>query len=850
MPTLLQDIRYSLRQLRHAPTFTLTALLTLAVGIGATTAIFTLTQAIMLKSLPVADPAQLYRIGDTGECCVEGWEDDDWSLFSYSLYQRLAAAAPEFEETTAFQAAPGIYSIRQEAKDREARPLRAEYVSGSYFHVFGLGAFAGRVINNSDDQQSAAPVAMISYRTWQQAYGSDPRILGSTFFVQGQPVTLIGITAPGFFGETLRSDPPDFWLPLQQEILFDGQNAHMTTNPTQWLYAIGRLKPGASVQALPARLTPVLQRWLRDEDDLPAEFKPQVEPTIPQKFIRLAPAAGGVTSLRENYGASLRILLMVCGTLLLIACANLANLLLARGTARRAQAAVRLALGAARTRLIRQQLTEAVLLSLLGGIAGLAIAYAGARLMLALAFHSATFTPISAAPSLPVLGFAFAISLLTGVLFGVVPAWVASRSDLAEALHGAGRGTRAGASLPQKMLVVSQAALSLVLLACAGLLTMSLRNLESQDFGFAVQNRISVQINPPLDSYTPEHLDALYRAIEDGLIRLPNVQSVSLAGYGPLSGNNWGELIAVEGRGDPKADMAEGVSWDRVSRQYFSTVGHLIVRGRDFAESDSSASRPVAIVNESLVRKYFPNEDPIGRHFGMDTSRYASTFEIVGVARDAKYTDPDQPARPMFFLPLEQRVHYSDAAIQGNEIQTHFVGSIQLLVRGDTRNLEPQLRKTLADIDPNLTVITMQSMNQQVASNFDQQRMVAQLAGTFGLIAMLLATIGLYGLTAYTVACRTSEIGVRMALGADRLNIVRMVLRGAFLLVAIGLLIGIPLAIGAGRLMAAQLFGIRSWDPHVFGFSILALGACSVGASILPARRAASTDPMKALRTD
>jgi predicted permease len=848
--TLLQDIRYALRQLRHAPAFTLTALLTLAIGIGATTAIFTLTHAIMLTSLPVADPAQLYRIGDTGECCVEGWEDDDWSLFSYQLYQRLAAAAPEFEETTAFQAAPGIYSIRQEAKDREARPLRAEYVSGSYFHVFGLGAFAGRVINNSDDQQSAPPVAMISYRTWQQAYGSDPGIVGSTFFVQGQPVTLIGITPPGFFGETLRSDPPDFWLPLQQEIVFDGQNARMRTNQPQWLYAIGRLRPGASAHALPARLTPVLQRWLRDEDEMPAEFKPQIEPTIPQKFIRMAPAGGGVTSLREDYGASLRILFMVCGTLLLIACANLANLLLARGAARQAQTAVRLALGASRTRLICQQLTEAVLLSVLGGIAGLGVAYVGARLMLALAFHSASFTPISAAPSLPVLGFAFALSLLTGVLFGVVPAWLASRSDPAKALHGAGRGTRAGASWPQKILVVSQAALSLVLLACAGLLTVSLRNLESQDFGFAVQNRISIQINPPLDSYTPEHLDALYRAIEDGLVRLPNVQSASLAGYSPLSGNNWGEVIALEGRGDPKAAQPEVVSWDRVSRQYFSTLGQRIVRGRDFAESDSGTSRPVAIVNESLVRKYFPNEDPIGKHFGMDISRYSGTFEIVGVARDAKYNDPDQPANPMFFLPLEQSVHYPDVPMQRNEIQTHFVGSIQLLVRGDTRNLEPQLRKALADIDPNLTIITVQSMNQQVASNFDQQRMVARLAGTFGVIAMLLAAIGLYGLMAYMVACRTGEIGVRMALGADRLNIVRLVLRGAFLLVAIGLFVGIPLAISAGRLMATQLFEIRSWDPHVFGFSILALAVSAAAASILPAHRAASTDPLKALRTD
>ncbi len=850
MQPLLQDIRYALRQLRHAPAFTLTALLTLAIGIGATTAIFTLAHAIMLKALPVADPAQLYRIGDTEECCVEGWEDDDWSLFSYQLYQRLAAAAPEFEETTAFQAAPGIYSIRQEIKDREARPLRAEYVSGSYFHVFGLGAFAGRVIGNSDDQQSAAPVAMISYRTWQQAYGSDPGIVGSTFFIQGQPATLIGITPPDFFGETLRSDPPDFWLPLQQEILFDGQNARMKTNQSHWLYAIGRLKPGASVQGLPARLTPVLQQWLRNEDEIPPDFKPQVEPTIPQKYIRLAPAGGGVTSLRQDYGASLRILLMVCGTVLLIACANIANLLLARGAARRGQTAVCLALGASRSRLIRQQLTEAVLLSVLGGIVGLAVAYVGARLMLALAFHSATFTPISAAPSLPVLGFAFALSLLTGVLFGVVPAWLASRSDPAEALHGAGRGTRAGASLPQKILVIAQAALSLVLLACAGLLTLSLRNLENQDFGFAIRNRISVQINPPLNSYTPERLDALYRSVEDGLVRLPNVQRASLALYSPLSGDNWGEMIAIEGKGDPTPTPENAVSWDRVSRQYFSTVGQNIVRGRDFADSDSGASRAVAIVNEALVRRFFPNEDPIGKHFGMDSSRYAGMFEIVGVARDAKYTDPEQPARPMFFVPLEQSVRYPDVLMQRVEVQSHFVGSIQLLVRGDARNLEPQLRKTLADIDPNLTIITVQSMDEQVASNFDQQRMVAQLAGTFSVIALLLAAIGLYGLTAYTVACRTSEIGVRMALGANRLNIVQLVLRGAFVQVAIGLLIGIPLAIGAGRLMATQLFEIRSWDLHVFGFSILALGVCAAAASILPAHRAASTDPLKALRTD
>ncbi len=397
----------------------------------------------------------------------------------------------------------------------------------------------------------------MSYRTWQQSYGSDPSLIGSTFVIQGQPVTLIGIAPPGFFGDTLRSDPPDFWLPLQQEILFDGQNALMKSNQSNWLYVIGRLHPGASVQGLPARLTPVLQRWLHNEDQIPAEFRPQIEPDIPHKYIRLTPAGGGITAMKESYGTSLRILLAVCGTVLLIACANIANLLLARGTARRMQTAVRIALGASRKRLIRQQLTEAVLLSLFGGVLGIAVAYLGARFMLALAFRSATFTPISTAPSWPVLGFAFLLSLLTGIVFGVVPAWFASHSDPAEALHGANRSTQDRSSLPQKMLIIGQAALSLVLLACAGLLTSSLRNLEHQDLGFASQNRISVAINPPLPTYTPERLDALYREIEDRLVQLPNVQKASLALYSPLAGENWGEMVAVEGTRRSQAERGE-----------------------------------------------------------------------------------------------------------------------------------------------------------------------------------------------------------------------------------------------------------------------------------------------------
>ena len=850
MTTFIQDLRYALRQMRLAPAFTLTAVLTLAIGIGATTAIFTLVHAIMLKSLPVADPGRLYSIGDAKECCVEGWEEDDWSLYSHRLYQRLAAAAPEFAEVAAFQAAPPTYSIRSQSRDHEARPLRAEFVTGNYFNVFGVGALMGRVIAPSDDQQSAPLVAVMSYRTWQQSYGSDPSLIGTTFFINGQPATLIGVAPPGFFGDTLRSHPPDFWMPVQQEVLFNGENSLMKNHFSNWLYAIGRLRPGATTDGLAARLTPVLQQYLRNEDNLPPEMRAQLDPTIPHKYIKLVPAGSGISTMKENYGTSLRILLAVCATVLLIACANIANLLLARGTTRRVQTAVRIAIGASRRRLIRQSLTEAVLLSLVGGLLGLAVSYYGVRVMLAIAFRHASIVPISASPSWPVLGFAFLLSLLTGVVFGVGPAWFASHSDPAEALHGANRSTHEASALPQKILVIGQAALSLVLLACAGLLVTSLRNLEHQDFGFATTNRVMVDLNSPPPTYTTERLNVLYRAIEERLLQMSNVQSVSFALYSPLSFDNWGEYVAVEGKGDPKPTEEMGASWDRVTHNYFSTIGQSIVRGRDFDESDRTGSRSVAIVNQAFVKRFFPNEDPLGRHFGMDASKYAGDYEIVGVVHDAKYNNAEKPANPMFFLPMEQAIHYDEKLMRGMEESSHFAGGMQLRLRGPVTSLESQLRRALAEVDPNLTIISVQTMDEQVAMNFDQERMVAQLAGTFGVIALLLAAIGLYGLTAYTVVRRTSEIGVRMALGADRMNIVRLVLRGAFLQVTIGLLIGIPLAIGAGRLMTAKLFGVRSWDPNVFALAVLALGACAAVASILPARRAASTDPVKALRAD
>ena len=454
MQNLAGDLRYALRQLRLAPAFTVTAVLTLAVGIGGTTGIFSLIHAVMLKSLPVADPASLYRIGEGNDCCVEGGPQEKWGMYSYPLFQRLKAAAPEFEELAAFQAGAWQYSVRRASVERIPRPVRGEFVTGNYFSTLGIRPFVGRLLTAADDQASSAPVAVLSYRAWRGFYGGDPKVIGSTYIIEDHPFTIAGIAPPGFFGETLRDDPPDLWLPLQQEPLISGDKSLVRQSISAWLRVIGRLRPGASIAGLAPRLTGALRQWLLNDSGYPAVWLPDVKRMLPKQTIAIVPAGGGVAEMREYYGRSLQILLAVCGLVLLIACANVANLLLARGIARRSQTALRLAIGASRSRIVSQSLAESVLLSLIGGVIGLFVAAAAARLILALAFHSAHFVPISATPSIPLLAFAFGLSLLTGVLFGTAPAWFAIHADPVEALRGANRSTRDNSSLSRKALLV------------------------------------------------------------------------------------------------------------------------------------------------------------------------------------------------------------------------------------------------------------------------------------------------------------------------------------------------------------------------------------------------------------
>jgi predicted permease len=477
---------------------------------------------------------------------------------------------------------------------------------------------------------------------------------------------------------------------------------------------------------------------------------------------------------------------------------------------------------------------------------------AAARLLLALAFHSSHFLPISTAPSLMVLAFAFGLALVTGIIFGAAPAWLATRTDPAEALRGSGRGTRDRSSFARKALLVVQASLSVVLVAGATMLARSLNKLEHQNFGYQVQGRVEVDMNNPPATYTQPQLASLYRQLEEQLNRLPGVQGSGLALYNPLT-DNWGELIMVAGHPPAKLNEEAGASWDRVSANYLQNLGMPILRGRVFTAADNETTAPVAIVNEAFVKRFFKSdENPLDQHFGLDVPEYAGTFRIVGVVRNAKFAGwgLSRPARPMFYVPLAQNVAYPDELMKKIELRSHFIGGIMLVTNMSPGALEALLTRMLAELDPNLTINSIRTLQQQIDLSFDQERAVASLAGLFGVVALVLAAVGLYGVTAYTVAQRTNEIGIRMALGADRPKVIRLVLGGAFKRVLVGLLLGLPLAVGAGRLISAQLYGVSSWDPLALTVAAGALAICSFFAAIVPANRAASISPMNALRIE
>ncbi len=845
----MHDVFVALRQFRKSPAFSVTVILTIALGIGANTAIFTLVHAILLKSLPVTDPKTLFRVGDLDDCCVNGGfinDDGDFDLFSYDLYKHLQETTPEFKQLAAMQSGGNQMSVRRASEP--AKSERTEYVSGNYFKTLGIGSFAGRMLTDTDDTPGAVPTVVMSYQAWQSNYGGDPHVLGSTFYLQGQPVTVVGIAPAGFFGDRIRSDPPELWIPLAAEPLIEGKTTILRVAESNWLYVLGRIEPGVSVVALQGKMSNSLRQWLATQ---PAYVRNGGATLIPKQHVVIVPGGAGIQNLQRETGKGLRLLMAISGLVLLVACANVANLLLARGAVRKAETSIRMALGAARSRLIRQVLTESVLLGGFGGLAGLAVAYAGTRIILALAFPDSPHLPIQASPSLPVLAFALLLSLLTGVVFGMVPAWITSHSDPADALRGANRSTRDRASLPQKSLIVFQAALSLVLLVGAGLLTKSLRNMEHQNFGLQTENRYVLHLDPAGAGYTAETLPGLYQTLEQQFGSLPGVQSVGMALYSTLEGNNWGEEVYVDGRPAPGPNDQHGSSWDRVSSHFFETVGQPIIRGRGFTDDDTATSQKVAMVNQAFVKKFFPKEDPIGRRFGIFDQKFAASFEIVGIVADAKYTNPRDEVRTMYFRPLTQQISgLTEPNFIMAEGRSLYINSVTLHFQRPPQNLDAMVRRTLANVNPNLTVIDLHSLDYQVEDNFTQERLIARLTALFGMLALVLASVGLYGITSYQVARRTSEIGLRMALGANRANVVRMVIRGAIVQAGVGLAIGVPIAMVGAHYMTDQLYQVRSYDPPSLTVAVVVLSAAAVVAGFIPARRAANIEPLVALRTE
>jgi predicted permease len=847
--SVLADLRYALRQIRLGPLFTITVVLTLGLGIGATTAIFSLIYTVMLKSLPVPDPGSLYRIGTGKTCCYSNDLQGEWGIFSYDFYQRLRRSTPQFEQVAAFQAEPHILSVRYGSHVGQAQALLGEYVSGNYFQTLGVQPFAGRLFTFADDQRNSAPVAVMSYRTWRDDFGGDLSVVNADFTFEGFKFKVVGITPPGFYGETLSNIPPSLWIPLQTEYLTDAEASYNLVPSSAWLRVIGRLRPGAQLAGASSELTSFLRHWLVSDADMMPNQRAELEEQLSRQNIEIASCATGIGTLSDEYGRSLKTLLAVCAMVLLIACANVVNLLLARGMTRRVKVSIQSALGASGTRLIRQALTESLILALLGGIVGVFLAVAGVRLVVLLAFGPANGIAMHVGLSWPVLGFCAGVALLSAVCFGTVPAYLQARTNPLEAMRGAGRASADSQPHLRKMLVVLQVAVSVSLLAGASLLTRSLLNIEHQDFGFTAQNRISLRMEEPLAAYSHEHLNFLYRELQDALERLPGVRSASLALYSPFTAQ-WDQFVVKPGEGMPSIDGSRKVLWDRVSPRYFATIGQPLLEGREFTEADNVKSRQVAIINQSFARRYFPGEDPLGKVFGFSTPANSKDFQIVGVVRDAKYTNPEEAPQPMVFAPLAQHSDYTDASARDNEKWSHFITGAQLWVDGDLGRLDHQIRDVFRDVDPNFAIVSIQPLQKQIDINFDERRLLVRLSGLFGVLSLILASIGLYGITAYNVACRTPEIGVRMAIGADRPRIARFVLQAAFAQTLLGLAMGLPLALIIGRSLKSRLYHVSAIDPVSLLLPAAALLLCAGAASFLPAIRAASIQPIEALRAE
>jgi predicted permease len=629
---------------------------------------------------------------------------------------------------------------------------------------------------------------------------------------------------------------------MGQEPALRGAGSLIERADQHWLYAIGRLERNASPQQVSARATTSLQQWLAAQPFILEASRHR----IGRQYIAVTPSAGGIPLMAGQYARSLSLLLITSAVLLLIASANLANMLLAR--ADRGQAAIRVALGASGWRLIRQSLSEGLVLALLGAAAGLVIATTGANALIEIAFPGVRFMPADTTPSPEVLAFASGLAVVTALLFTGAPAWLMSRIAPLDALSATGRGAHGRSFLPRRSLVIAQVALSFAMVTSALLLASSLRNLERQRLGFDPTDRWVARIDPsPALASRPDELALYYERLQERLSRLPGVRSVSYALYSPMEGNNWGSAISIGGRASDPA-RPDGASWNRVGPLYFETVGTQLRIGRVIDRRDVSNAHRVAVVNEAFTRRFFENSDPIGRTLGIGDASHATDYEIVGVVDDVKYTEASEPVRPMVFLPAFQTVDYTDPSSANTQTRSLLMRAVVVQVAAGATGVEASLREALGQLDPNLNILRIMPMATQVSANFRVQRLMARATTTYGLLALLLASLGLYGVTSYGVAQRTREIGVRMALGAGRKNIMHAIVRGPLVDTLAGLALGVPFAVMAGRGLSTQLYGLVAHSPAIIASAGVMLVLTAAVAAAIPARRATAIDPAKALR--
>jgi len=832
MSRILFDVRFALRNLRRSPLFTLVAVVSLALGIGANTAIFTLMDQLMLRLLPVSRPEQLVMIWPNGPHMGNNRGD---RKTSYPMYQDFQQKAQAFSDVFCQYGTPLSIGF-----GGQTERVDAELVSGNYFQALGVKPAIGRVFSSAEDDQvyKGHPVVVLSYAYWITRFAADPNVVGQKIQVNNYPMVIVGVSAPGFTGLD-PSQSPQIRVPIQMKPLMTPGWDAIGDRRSQWVQTFARLKPGFTVASAKASLQVLFSQILNEEinqKELKDTSKYYRDRFLARK-INVAAAGNGFSELRQSYSTALIVLMCMVGLVLLIACFNVANLLIARAIARQKEVAVRLAIGASRWQLLRQLLIESLLLSVTGGVAGLFLATAIIRGLLAFIPQSGAPLMLKADPDTRVLAFNAALAIFTGLLFGLAPAVQALHVDLWNTLKDVvGAVTGGGSVKLRKSLVVAQVAFSFLLLAGAGLFVKTLANLKQTNAGFRdMGNLITFQVDPSLNGYTGPRMQTLYRQALLGIRGLPGVKSAATAGVSLLSGGEWDSSMSVEGHQNKDGEDTQAFM-NEVSPGYWQTMGEPLLEGRDFDERDTGTKFKVAIVNQKFAKHFFADQSPLGRHIGFgDGPKAKLDIEIVGVAQDALYEGPREGVHRQVFVA---------------DLQDSFPGGNTFYVRTsmDSSTMFAALRRKIVEIDPAIPIFQMKTLERQLDETLSTERLIAMLSAAFGVLATVLAAIGLYGVMAFVVARRTKEIGLRMALGAPQGAVVWMVMRETAILVGLGLALGVPAAFALSRYVATQLYGVKATDVWTAAAALGILALVAAGAGFLPARRASGIDPIQALR--